>query len=143
MLAESAIRAWVNQNKQLTGKDRPLKQGAYLAGMAVRSPAHGAYARLIREAGINPDMVAEPGGPQLTRITAHVFAGTIDAAEQAAGALLDAWQHLAGCPEPVGGTDIIILATGNFSGPGYIEMPGEGGEQHAFTVSCDFVLCEK
>lgn len=143
MLAESAIRAWVNENRQLTGKDQPLRQGAYLEGMAVRSPAHGAYARLIREMGVDPDVVAEPGGPQRVRITAHVFAGTIDAAEKAAGALCDAWRHLAGRPEPCGDTGVLILAAANFSGPGYVETPGGGGEQHEFTVSCEFILYQE
>lgn len=135
--AESAIRAWIMGRADLKG---PLPRGAFLQGKQPRSPAHGGYALLSREAGLDPDVVAEDGGPLRTRITAHCYAGTVEAAELAAGALCDAWQSLSGCPAPCGATGVTILVADNVSGPGYVPMPGSGGEQHMFTVSATFIL---
>jgi hypothetical protein len=135
--AETAIRAWIMANPALKKR---LPRGAYLNGKQPRSPAHGAYALLTREPGLDPDVVAEPGGPVRTRVTAHVYAGTIEAAEAAAGALSDAWLALAGRPEPCGHTGVLVLVADNHSGPGYVPMPGAGGEQHMFTVSATFIL---
>ena len=94
--AETAIRAWIMARPGLTGKNGPLKMGAFLNGRQPRSPAHGAYALLLREPGTSRDMTAEPGGPSVARITCHVYAGTIEAAETAATALCNAFQDLAG-----------------------------------------------
>jgi hypothetical protein len=138
--AESAIRAWINARPGLTGDGNPLSRGAFLNGRQPRSPAHGAYALLLREPGTNAAMTAEPGGPSVARITAHVYAGTIEASELAATALANAFASLSGAPEPCGTTGVIVLAAGNFAEPGYVPMPGEGGEQHLFTTGADFVL---
>lgn len=138
--AESAIRAWIMARPGLTGKNGPLRMGAFLNGRQPRSPAHGAYALLLREPGTSRDMTAEPGGPSIARITAHVYAGTIETAEAAATALCNAFQDLAGHPERCGTTGITVLAAANFAEPGYVPMPGEGGEQHMFTTGADFIL---
>jgi hypothetical protein len=135
--ASTAIRAWIMSRPDLKA---PLPRGAFLLGKQPRSPAHGAYALLSREAGMDPGVVAEDSNPYRTRLTAHVYAGTIEAAEHAAGALADAWLTLNGCPEPCGSTGVKILVADNVSGPGYVPMPGSGGEQHMFTVSATFVL---
>lgn len=137
--AETAVRAWVNANQALTGG--PLSRGAFLNGRQPRSPADGPYALLIREAGQSAaGMVAEANDPSTARITAHVYAGTIEAAEAAATALANAWQDLQGCPEPCGDTGVTVLVAGNFSDPSYVPMPGVGGETHCFTTSADFTL---
>lgn len=138
--AEAAIRAWINSRTDLVGEGNPLSRGAYLQSQ--RSPADGPYCVLIREMGTDPDIVAEPGGPQACRITAHVFAGTEQAAELAAQALLQAWQGLSGNPQPAGDTGAVILTAAGFSAPGYVPAPAEGGEMHEFQVSAALVLYE-
>lgn len=136
--AETAIRAWIMSRPDLK---TPLPRGAFLNGRQPRSPAHGAYALLIREAGLDPAVTAEDdGNPTRVRVTAHVYAGTIESAELAAGALDDAFRDLNGCPEPCGATGVKVLVADNVSGPGYVPMPGSGGEQHMFTVSATFIL---
>jgi hypothetical protein len=137
--AETAVRAWVNARADLTGGPLPL--GAYLLGRQPRSPAAGAYALLIREPGqSSAGIVAEDTDPSTARVTAHVYAGTIEAAEAAATALANAWQDLNGAPEPCGDTGITVLVAGNFADPSYVPMPGTGGEQHCFSTSADFTL---
>lgn len=138
--AVTAVRAWLNSRPGLTGRGNPLAQGAYLEGGAVRSPAHGAYARLILEPGTSADLVAEPGGPSVARITAHIFSGSIESGQAAAVAVNNAFQSLAGNPERCGSTGVVILAAANFAEPGYVPAPGEGGEQHEFTCGADLVL---
>jgi hypothetical protein len=138
--AEQAIRAWINSQPGLTGRGCPLANGAWLYGQEVRSPASGAYARVMREPGAGGSLVAEAPDPAPARITAHVYAGTVQAAERAATALAAAWQGLTGCPEPCGATGVRVLVADNFSDPGYVPMPGSGGEQHMFTTSADFIL---
>ena len=76
----------------------------------------------------------------MARITAHVYAGTIQAAEAAADALSNAWQDLNGLPEPCGDTGVIVMVADDFSEPGYTPMPGSGGELHMFTTSATFML---
>lgn len=134
----TALRAWINHNSGITGRGNPLPQGAYLRQQ--RSPAHGAYAVLIREMGTDQDLVAEPGGPHVARITAHIYAGTIEAAETACEALDAAWRKLTS-PTPAGDTGITIVTAANFSAPGLVPPPGEGGEIYEYQCSCDIVLC--
>ncbi len=138
--AETAIAAWINARKELTGRGKPLANGAYLYGQAVRSPAAGGYALLIREPGANGGVVAEDSDPCIARVTAHCYAGTIQAAAKAATALANAFQDLNGCPEPCGATGIRVLVADNFTEPGYVPMPASGGELHMFTTSADFML---
>jgi hypothetical protein len=138
--AANAICAWVNADKTLTGPGKPLRIGAFLLGDPIRSPAAGAYALLTREPGTSPGVVAEDNGVSIARITAHVYAGTLPAAENAAIALANAWQRLEGCPEPCGTTGVRVLVASDFSDPGYVPMPGAGGEQHMYTVSANFML---
>lgn len=137
---EAAIRAWINSRTDLVGEGNPLSGGAYLQSQ--RSPASGGYCVLIREMGTDPDLTAEPGGPQRARITAHIFAGTEEASELAAQALLAAWQDLSGTPQPAGDTGAVILAAADFSAPGYVPMPAEGGELHEFQTSAAFIFYE-
>jgi hypothetical protein len=138
--ASTAIRDWINARPGLTGKGNPLARGAYLDGEAIRSPAHGAYALIVRDPGVSATATAEDYAVSLARITAHVKAGTIQSAETAAGALCDAFQALTGCPEPCGDTGVMVLVADNFAEPGYVPMPGTGGEQHEFTCGATFML---
>jgi hypothetical protein len=138
--AELAIRDWINANRVLVGPGRPLPKGAYLNGRQPRSPAVGAYCLLIREPGTPGGIVAEDREPSRARITAHVYAGTVDSAEAAAVALANAFQGLTGCPEPCGDSGVRVLVADNFSDPGYVPMPAAGGEQHMFTTSADFLF---
>ncbi len=135
--ATTAIRAWIMTRPDLKG---PLPRGAFLSGRQPRSPAHGAYALLTREQGVDPGVVSEENNPYKVRVTAHCYAGTIEAAETAAGALADALGDLSGCPEPCGATGVKILVADNVAGPGYVPMPGSGGEQHMFSVAATFIL---
>jgi hypothetical protein len=84
--------------------------------------------------------VAEDNEPSMARITAHVYAGTIQAAEAAADALSNAWQDLNGCPERCGTTGVTVMVADDYSEPGYTPMPGSGGELHMFTTSATFML---
>lgn len=140
--AATAIREWINARPGLTGQGNPLSRGAFLDGEAIRSPAHGAYALLVREPGTNAAIVAEDYGVAVARVTAHVKAGTIQAAEHAAAALCNAFQALAGCPERCGDTGVTVLAAANFAEPGFVPMPGTGGEQYEFTTGAEFILTD-
>lgn len=138
--AETAIRAWLNARPGLAGPGCALSRGTFLNGRQPRSPADGAYALLIREAGVAGQVIAEDSDPAMARITAHVYAGTIEAAEAACAAVANAFQSLTGCPEPCGDTGITVLVADNHTDPGYVPMPGSGGEQHCFTTSSTFML---
>jgi hypothetical protein len=139
--SESAIRAWINARKTLTGQGNPLSRGAFLAGHRPRSPADGAYALLSRaNAGTGRSVVAEANNPSLSRINALVYAGTVESAEAAAVALSEAFQALTGLPEPCGTTGVTVMVAGNHVDPAYIQQPGTGGEEHCFLVSAEFLL---
>lgn len=136
--AATALRSWVNHNRALTGRGRPLAAGAYTSQQ--RSPGHGGYVVLLAELGTDPDMVAEPGGPVKARVTFHVYAGTYEASEAACGALAAELARLSGGATPAGDSGAVILGAGNFTAPGYVQMPGVGGEQFCFQTAADFVL---
>lgn len=139
--ATAAITAWINARPGLTG-DGPLTRGAFEAGQdAFRSPADGAYAHISRlTAGTRRAPVAEDNDPSWARISAMVYAGTVDSAETAAAALSSAFQALQGCPEPCGDTGVTVLVSDGVVEPAYIPMPGVGGEQFCYQVTGDFLL---
>ncbi len=135
--AEAALRAWVNA-RPIIGEGQPLARGAYLREQA--SPADGAYAVLQR----NPEGVssgayieAEDGLFTTARLQAMVFAGTEEAAENAAAALRGEFEKLTGCPEPCGTTGVTVLVADNHNGP--FAVPGTN-EQFCFQVGADFTL---
>jgi hypothetical protein len=142
MAATDAIRAWINTRRDLTGEGNPLTLGAYLTQQ--RSPAAGAYAVLARQETGLAALTAEPS-PALAvaRLHAMVYAGTETAAETAAAALRTAFEELTGCPEPCGDTGVLVLVADNHTGPLFVPMPGEGGEQYCFQVGADFVLASQ
>jgi hypothetical protein len=145
--AEAAVRAWINANTALVDPDgnddeRPLARGAYLRSQ--RSPADGPYVVLARTPpGGGEAPVAEPA-PELdvARFTFQVYAGTEDAAEHGAVALLKALGGLTGNPVPAGGTGIWILTHGLITGPTFIPAPASSGEQYCFMVTADLLLAD-
>jgi hypothetical protein len=135
--AEVAVQAWINARSSLSS----LKNGAFLAGYGVRSPADGPYALLSRTtAGTLGSLVAEASNPSIARVQAYVYAGTVEAAEQAAADLASAFHELRGCPEPCGATGVTVLATDNVVEPAYVPQPADAGEQYCFQTAADFVL---
>jgi hypothetical protein len=138
--AEQAVRAWINSKKgTLTGQGRPLSNGAFL--LEQRSPATGAYARIIRTpGGASANLVAEPGAPTAARVTALVYHPVQEQAEAAAVALAEAWDGLQGAPEACGDTGVVVLATDNLAWPVDVPQPPDSGEPYCLQVSADFVL---
>lgn len=138
--AEAAIRAWVNGQPSLVGPGKPLSRGAYLRHQ--RSPADGSYAVLWRMSGAGSgEIVGEPA-PELAtaRIQAQIFGGTEEFAEAAAAAYATAVEGLSGAPQRCGATGVTVLVAGNTSGPMFVPMPADGGEQYCFQFDADFVL---
>jgi len=133
-----AVQAWVNQRPDLTTGTLP--RGAFLVGSQVRSPADGAYAELSRTSAARGTLVAESSNPSIARISALVYAGTVDAAEAAAADLATAINSLRGNPERCGSTGVSVLATDNVSEPLYVPQPADSGEQFCFQVAADFIL---
>jgi|SRR5579872_873337 len=141
--AETAVRAWVNANGDLTGTPAapgPLARGAYL--IQQRSPADGAYAVLARQGGDAEPITAEPSPFDVARVIAVIRAGTVEAAERAANAYADAVKTLTGAPVACGDTGVIIRGHTNLTGPQFLPQPADSGEQYAFSVLADFILQE-
>lgn len=137
--AEQAVRAWANGRADLVGAGQPVSGGFYL--LQQRSPASGQYAVLARQSVATPDVVAENDGQlDQARISALFYGGSQETAEAAAGAFASAVQSFSGLPAACGDTGVLLLATDNLSGPMYVPMPAEGGEQFAFEVGADFLL---
>lgn len=136
--AERAVRAWVNGQASLVGPDMPLALGAYLSQQ--RSPDAGSYAVLYRQSQATRTLAVETEAADTARISFMIYGGTEESAEDAACALATAIQTLTGKPAPCGTTGITVLASDNLSGPMFVPMPAEGGEQFAFEVASDFVL---
>lgn len=141
--AEQAVRDWTNAKAELVGAGNPLANGAYL--LQQRSPADGAYAVITRSlAAGTPRPVAESDNPARVRMSAQVYAGTVEAAENAAAALATTWDALQGCPEPCGkSSHVLAVATDNLLGPMYMPTPADTGEPYQFMVSADFVLIQQ
>jgi len=141
--AEQAVRAWANGRPDLTGGDGsgPLGMGAFLRSQ--ESPASGAYAVLAAGPTLRSAPVAEDGRISVSRVTAMIYAGTEEAAEDAAVAFGNAVQSLRGDPVAAGGTGVTILVSDNMTEPAAVPMPAVGGEQFAFVVSADFVLFQE
>lgn len=133
--AEQAVREWVSA-RPIVGEGRPLAMGAYLRRQ--RSPDTGAYTVLSRQSEGVTRVVAEDGGVSVARIQFLVFAGTEEAAENAAAALRSEVEKLTGCPERCGDTSTWVLAADNLTGPMFIDNPA--AEQYCFQVGADFLL---
>jgi molybdopterin biosynthesis enzyme len=124
----------VNSRADLVGPGNPLPVGAYLH--TERSPADGGYA--VISAG--PSLVAEDPAIATARVTALVYAGTQEAAENAAVALGNAVRTLTGAPQPCGDTGVMILVHDNMTEPADMPVPPDGGEAWCQVLSADFVL---
>jgi hypothetical protein len=134
--AEQAVRAWINGLTGLVGDGNPLSGGAYT--LSQRSPADGAYGIVARNPeGVPGALIAEDSEVMTARVQVQVFAGTSQAAENAAGALRDEIDRLNGRPEPCGDLPYLVLVTDNRNGPFYV--PGTP-EEFCFQVGADFVL---
>jgi hypothetical protein len=136
--ALTAVLAWINARPDLTTGN--LKRGAFIVDGGVRSPADGAYAELSRTVAARTTLTAESSNPSIARISALVYAGTVESAEAAAADLATAINSLRGCPERCGSTGVSILASDNVSEPMYVPQPADSGEQFCFQVAADFVL---
>jgi hypothetical protein len=134
--AEQAVRAWINGLPNLVGDGNPLSRGAYT--LSQRSPGDGAYGIVARNPeGVPTGLVAEDSDVTVARIQVQVFAGTTEAAEDAAGALRDEIDRLNGRPEKCGDQPYLVLVTDTRNGPFYV--PGSH-EEFCFQVGADFVL---
>lgn len=134
-----AIRGWANARRDLTGPGAPLGNGAFLIEQA--SPADGAYAVLATLNPLTQALVAEPGsGITVCRISFNIFAGTTQAAGNAAAAVRAAIDTLRGCPEECGDYPAWVHVADNAVGPMYVPPQPGGGEEFCFNVSADFVL---
>jgi hypothetical protein len=147
LAAEGAIRAWVNANRALVPAaddprpdDWPISRGAYLRSQ--RSPADGAYVVLVTTWG-EEGPVAEPTSAlALTRVTFRCFAGTEEAAEQAASALAKALASLSGVPARCGDTSTWIRGHDQLTGPMFVPAGPDAGEEFCFQVSVQLLLAD-
>lgn len=138
---QAAVKAWINSRADLVGQGNPLPLGAYLE--EVRSPADGAYALVERQPATGEANPAE-GSPLTTvRTVLSCYAGTHDAAELAATALLGAIQECQGNPVPVTDPDgsAVLRVTDKYIGP--VNKPaGAGEETYCFWVGADFIFSD-
>ena len=96
---------------------------------------------------------ASPGGNEagvaevspalgLARITAQAYAGTEEAAEEAAAAYARAVAACTGVPVPCGTSGVWILSHDQLAGPAFIAAAPNSGEQYCFQVVAEFLLAE-
>lgn len=133
--AVKAVHAWVNDHPTLTGEGHPLDHGAFRA--QVRSPSRGAYLELYRIDGTDA-LTAEESVDQ-ARIAGVVYAGTDEAAEDAAVAYANALSTLSGTHTPMGAA--VCLVVDDITGPQLIDnRAGPGGDRFAYQVDATFFL---
>src|SRR5262249_21782028 len=124
----------------IVGEEQPLSRGAYL--IEQRSPADGAYAVVLRTSEGVTSPVAEDGAIGVARMQFIVYAGTVDASENAGKALRALIETCTGLPQQCGDTNTRILVADNYLGPFAIPPAPDAGEVYAFQVNADFVLTE-
>jgi hypothetical protein len=129
----------VNSRPDLVGPGNPLAGGAFLSHQ-VRSPANGAYAVGARLTQAFAPLVAEDGSVDTARISAVIYGGTTESAEDAAVAYAGEVARLTGLPTLMGDSGVICLVHDNLTGPQFVAQPAEGGEEFAFEVAADFVM---
>lgn len=141
---EAVVAAWTQSRPDLVaGEDAPLPLGAWLDQDRPRSPASGAYAIINRAPGGAAVAIAEDSPFTTVRVLASVYAGTQQAAENAAQAWLDAARTLTGQPVPVPGSDgAVIRVTDNYTGPAFVPPGATEYEAYCFTAGADFILQE-
>lgn len=133
--AVKAVLAWVNAHPTLTGEGNPLDQGAFRG--QVRSPSRGAYLELYRIDGADA-LTAEEGVDQ-ARIAGVIYAGTDEAAEDAAVAYANALCQVTGTPAVMG--DAVCLVVDDIVGPQAVDnRAGPGGDRFAYQVDASFFL---
>lgn len=139
--ASQALRAWINGRRDLTDGQGggPLSLGAF--PVQIESPGDGSYATVQAVPTARTQVIAEDDRISTHRGSFMVYAGTIEAAENAAVALANAIRSLRGAPEPCGdAAGTTLLVHDNLTEPAEVPMPGVGGEQYAYNVSADFVM---
>jgi hypothetical protein len=87
--------------------------------------------------------MAEDEAIDTARISAIVYAGTTEAAEDAAVAYANTVARLTGAPQLMGDTGVLCLVHDRLTGPQFVAQPGEGGEEFAFEVAADFVMLQQ
>jgi hypothetical protein len=136
--ATGAVRDWVNSlTTDLVGMGNPLQLGAHPAPL--RSPAKGAYAKLLRVGGSRELTVERPF--DRARISATICGLTIESTAAAAAAYCTAVEALAlgGAATPMG--DLVVCqVVDDITGP--IELPPESGStlEYRALVDADFYL---
>jgi hypothetical protein len=133
--AEGAVRAWVNGRTDLVGEGRPLPLGAHLARL--RSPAQGAYIRLLRVGGVRA-LTAETPFDQ-ARISGTIYGTTKETAAQAAAAYATVLEGLQGDPVMMS-PGVECKVVDNITGPIALDDSDSGREQYRYLVDADFFL---
>lgn len=135
--AVAAVLAWVNAHPTLSGRGKPLTNGAFRT-MPPRSPAAGSYLLLTRIDGNDALTAEEP--VDRARIAGVVFAPDDQAAEAAAVAYANALAALTGTRAPMG-DDATCLVVDDITGPQLIDdRAGPAGELYAYQVDADFLM---
>lgn len=129
--AEGALKDWVNNQTDLVGRGRPLALGAHLKPL--RSPAHGAYVRLLLLSS-SPELTAEnPVGR--ARLSGVIHGTTKESAAVAASAYANALLQLNGRREPMG--DVVCVIADNITGPQAIDDQDTTKNQYRYVVDAD------
>lgn len=138
--AEALICAWLNSRTDLVGPGMPIDLGAFRK--PIRSPNSGAYVLLLRVGGAG-DLGAETPLDR-ARISATVYAGTLEAASRAAVAYANVLAAMSGAPVLMGPTEDGDTATcrvvDNITGPTRLDDHNTSGEQWRQMVDADFLL---
>lgn len=128
------VRAWLTSQTALVGPGKPIPLGAFR--QHPRSPGHGAYVLLSR-IGRAADLVAEDVIDS-ARVSASIYAGTDEAAEDAAVAYANAVSALTGSPALIG--DARCLVADDVVGPLLVDNHDSDREQYQYLVDASFVL---
>jgi hypothetical protein len=138
---QAAVKAWINARADLVGPGNRLPNGAHLKEL--RSPADGAYALVERQAATGTLAFAEDSPFTTVRTVLSCYAGTHDAAELAAAALLAAIQECQGNLVPVTDPEgtAVLRVTDKYVGP--VFKPAAGAEEtYCFWVGADFIFSD-
>jgi hypothetical protein len=138
---QRAVKVWIDSRADLVGKDHPLAHGAFLR--EIRSPADGAYVVVERQAATGTLAFAEDSPFTTVRTVLSCYAGTHDAAELAATALLAAIQECQGNPVPVTDPEgtAVLRVTDKYVGPVF-KPPAGSEEPYCFWVGADFIFSD-
>ncbi|MFD1547014.1 hypothetical protein [Nonomuraea guangzhouensis] len=128
------VRSWLTSQTTLVGPGKPIALGAFR--QHPRSPGQGAYVLLSR-IGRAGDVVAEDVIDS-ARISASIYAGTDEAAEDAAVAYANAVTALTGSPAVIG--DARCLVADDLVGPLLVDNHDSDREQWQYLVDATFTI---